>query len=129
MMRWLLLMLLILPALEIGVFIWVGGLIGPWWVVGLILLSAAIGVTVARWQGMETWKKAREAMGYGRVPAEQILDGICIFVGGVFLFAPGFVTDTAGFLLVLPWTRQPLKRVLRTFINRIMNKSTIIYRR
>lgn len=61
-MRWLLLALLVLPAMEIGVFIWIGGIIGPWWVVGLILLTGIVGVTIARNQGVETWNRAQQSM-------------------------------------------------------------------
>ncbi|MBP2258565.1 FxsA family protein [Virgibacillus alimentarius] len=128
-MRWLLLILLILPALEIGVFIWAGGIIGPWWVVGLILLTGVVGVAIAKQQGTETLRRARITMSHGHAPTEQIMDGICIFIGGVFLFTPGFITDIVGFLLVLPWSRIPFKNNLRKFINRIINKNTIIYRR
>src|SRR5699024_10700229 len=120
-----LLTLLILPALEIGVFIWIGGIIGPWWVVGLILMTGIIGVTIAKQQGLETWKRAQVATGHGQVPAEQIMDGICIFIGGVFLLAPGLITDTVGFIFVLPLTRNPLKKILRKFVNRLVNKNTI----
>src|SRR5690625_7368207 len=111
-MRWLLLTLLILPALEIGVFIWIGGIIGPWWVVGLIFLSGVIGVTIANRQGVETWNKAQLSMRNRQVPTEQIMDGICIFVGGDFLLAPGFVSDRVGFTVDVPWTRGPLKNTL-----------------
>lgn len=128
-MRWLLLTLLILPALEIGVFIWIGGIIGPWWVVGLIFLSGVIGVTIAKRQGVETWNKAQLSMRNRQVPTEQIMDGICIFVGGVFLLAPGFISDTVGFTLVLPWTRGPFKKTLGKIINKMIKKNTIIYRR
>lgn len=128
-MRWLLLTLLILPALEIGVFIWIGGIIGPWWVIGLIFLSGIIGLTIAKRQGVETWNKARISMRNRQVPAEQIMDGICIFVGGVFLLAPGFISDTVGFTLVLPWTRRPFKRILGKIVNKMIRNNTIIYRR
>ncbi|WP_164668393.1 FxsA family protein [Virgibacillus doumboii] len=128
-MRWLLLALLVLPAMEIGVFIWIGGIIGPWWVVGLILFTGALGVTIARNQGLETWRRAQQSMNYGQVPAAEIVDGICIFVGAVFLFSPGFITDTAGFILVLPVTRGPFKLMLQRFIKDRINKGKIIYRR
>src|SRR5690625_1462191 len=95
-MRWLLLTLLILPALEIGVFIWIGGIIGPWWVVGLIFLSGVIGVTIAKRQGVETWNKAQLSMRNRQVPTEQIMDGICVFVGGVSLSAPRSISGPAG---------------------------------
>ncbi|PAV30399.1 membrane protein FxsA [Virgibacillus profundi] len=128
-MRWLLLILLVLSALEIGVFIWIGGLIGPWWVVLVIVLTGIIGMMLAKQQGMETWNRARLSMSNGQAPAEFIIDGICIFIGAVFLFTPGFITDTVGFLLIIPLTRKPFKKSIQKIAKQMMNKSTIIYRR
>ncbi|MFD1348442.1 FxsA family protein [Oceanobacillus caeni] len=128
-MRWLLLALFILPACEIGVFVWIGGKIGPWWVVLLILLTGIIGITIAKIQGTYTLQKARISINNGQVPTEQIMDGICILIGAVFLLSPGFITDTIGLLLVLPILRKPLKRVLYNLIKRKMNNGTFIFRR
>lgn len=128
-MRWLILALLIIPAMEIGIFLWAGGIVGPWWVVCIILLTGIVGVMIAKKQGAETWNRARLSMNSGQAPAEEIIDGICIFVGAVFLFTPGFITDTIGFLLVLPGTRNPFKNMIRAFIKNRLNKSTIIYRK
>lgn len=128
-MRWLLLALLIIPASEIGIFIWVGGAIGPWWVVAIIILTGIVGVAIAKKQGAETWNRARIAMNNRQVPAEEIIDGICIFVGAVFLFTPGFITDTVGFLLILPGTRNPFKILIGSFIKKRVNNATIIYRK
>ncbi|WP_085991711.1 FxsA family protein [Oceanobacillus senegalensis] len=128
-MRWLLLILFILPAMEIGVFLWIGGKIGPWWVVLLILLTGIIGISIARMQGMDTLNKAKVLMNKGQAPTEQLVDGICIFIGSVFLFAPGFITDTIGFFLVLPITRRPFKRIIAELIKKKMNNGTIIYRK
>lgn len=128
-MRWLLLAFLIIPALEIGVFVWVGGHVGPWWVVILILLSGIVGITLAKQQGYETWIKAQQYINNQQVPTEQIIDGICIFTGAVLLFAPGFITDIVGLILVLPYTRNPFKILLQRFIQRKIRKGTIIYRK
>ncbi|WP_404453521.1 FxsA family protein [Virgibacillus necropolis] len=128
-MRWLILALLIIPAMEIGVFIWAGGIIGPWWIVFLIMLTGIVGIMIAKKQGAETWNRAQLSMNNGHVPAEEIIDGICIFVGAVFLFTPGFITDTVGFLLVLPGTRNPFKHLIRAFIKNRLNNGTIIYRK
>lgn len=128
-MRWLLLALLIVPALEIGVFIKVGGMIGPWWVVTLILLSGVLGITLAKKEGAEVWTKARQSMNHGQAPTEQIIDGICIFIGAILLFAPGFVTDTIGLFLIIPWTRKPFKSFFRKWLMWKMSKGTIIYRK
>lgn len=128
-MRWLLLLFIILPALEIGVFIWVGGIIGPWWVVALILLTGFLGVYIAKLQGLETWRRARQAINAGNPPTEQIVDGICIFIGGVLLFSPGFITDIMGFSLVVPGTRNILKHFIVRGLKKMVGNNTVIYRR
>src|SRR5690625_5265332 len=128
-MRWLLLLFLILPALEIGVFIWVGDMIGPWWVVGLIIITGMLGIMIARQQGFEAWNRARQAIHLGQAPTEYIIDGICIFIGGVFLFAPGFITDIPGFTLVLPMTRGWFRYFIMRFIERAIDRNWVIFRR
>lgn len=128
-MRWLLLAFFIIPALEIGVFIWVGGIVGPWWVVMLILLSGIVGIALAKQQGYETWVKARQSINNHQVPTEQIIDSICILVGAVLLFAPGFITDIFGILLVLPLTRKPFKFAFLAWVQRKISQGRIIYRK
>ncbi|MBC5637480.1 membrane protein FxsA [Ornithinibacillus sp. BX22] len=128
-MRWLLLAFLIISAAEIGVLVWAGSLIGPWWVVVIILLTGFIGVSLAKREGLETWKRAQYSMQYGQVPAKELLDGICILIGGVFLFSPGFITDIAGFILVLPQTRRYFKLMLGRLIKKLIDSKTIIINR
>ncbi|SFD60471.1 UPF0716 protein FxsA [Lentibacillus persicus] len=128
-MRWLLLALIVLPAIEIGVFIWAGGFIGPWWVVALIIFTGVAGVSFARKEGLQAWKRAQDAINNGQPPGWALMDGICIFIGGVLLFAPGFITDIVGFILVLPFTRTPFKRMIEKFLRKRADRNMIIYRR
>lgn len=128
-MQWLLLAFIVIPAVEIGVFIWAGGIMGPLWIIGLIILTGLGGVAFARKEGFEAWRRAQNAMNNGQPPGGALVDGLCILVGGVLLFAPGFVTDIVGFILVLPFTRGPFKKMLETFLRNRANKNTIIYRR
>ncbi|MCJ0931729.1 FxsA family protein [Virgibacillus halodenitrificans] len=128
-MRWLMLTLLVLAALEIGVFIWIGGLIGPWWVVLLIILTGIIGITLAKQQGIETWNRAQLSISNGQMPTAYIMDGICIFTGAVFLFTPGFITDAVGFLLVLPYTRGMFRDSIQKLLKRLVENKTIIYKK
>jgi UPF0716 protein FxsA len=128
-MRWLLLAFLMLSAAEIGLFVWAGNLIGPWWVVAIIVLTGFIGVTLAKKEGVETWNRAQQSMHHGQVPTQEILDGICILIGGVFLFAPGFITDVTGFILVLPQSRKFVKGILGSFLKKLMDNNTFIIRR
>lgn len=115
--------------MEIGIFIWIGGLIGPWWVVLIIVMTGVLGIMIAKKQGIETWNRAQVSMRNGQAPTEEITDGICIFVGAVFLFTPGFITDLVGFMLVLPTTRNLFKYSILKLIRRIMSKGTIVYRK
>ncbi|MGP4075723.1 FxsA family protein [Halobacillus sp. K22] len=130
MFRWLLLFILIVPALEIGLLIWAGNWIGPWWVILLIILTGVIGAWLAKQQGLETIRNFQDSMSSGRMPQDTLLDGACILVGGAVLLTPGFITDTIGFLLLIPPTRAPIKRFIKKIITKMMDKGTVtIYRR
>src|SRR5699024_3741898 len=128
-MRFIILALLIVPALEIGVFIWAGSIIGPWWVVGLILLTGLIGIAIATQQGMEAWFRARQAINMGQPPAGEIVDGSGILTGALLLLTRGYFTDIVGCILLLPLTRVATGRFLRRFFSKMMQNGFIIYRR
>lgn len=128
-MRWVIITLLVIPILEITVFVWAGGTFGAWWVIGLILLTGIIGLALAKQQGIETWRRAKQSFHTGHYPTEQIIDGICILLGGILLITPGFITDAIGFMLVLPWPRQIFKAYIEKLIRYMLSKGTIIYRR
>ncbi|MBM7572885.1 FxsA family protein [Aquibacillus albus] len=125
MFRWILLFVLVVPALEIGIFIWAGGKVGPWWVIFLIILTGVVGAWLARKQGMETLFKARQSIATGQLPHTEIFDGVCILVGAAFLLTPGFITDAIGFCLLLPSTRRPIKRWMQKTLKIMMDKGTV----
>ncbi|MFC0522352.1 FxsA family protein [Pontibacillus salicampi] len=130
MFRWLLLFILIVPALEIGVLVWAGNWIGPWWVILLIIATGILGAFLAKQQGLETLRKAQDNMRMGILPQEEIFDGICILIGAVVLLTPGFITDAIGFTLLLPYSRQPIKRGLQKVVKRMMESGRItVFRR
>jgi len=98
-------------------------------VVILIIFTGIVGAALVKHQGMETWKSAQLAIYNHEVPRNQIIDGICIILGGISLLTPGFVTDFLGFLLVLPWTRRPFKRLIGFIMMKKIAKGKIVYRR
>jgi|SRR5699024_8184354 len=120
---------IIVPAIEIGVFIWTGSALGILPVILLIILTGVVGAMLMKQQGIETWRKAQLAMYNHEVPHREILDGILIIAGGILLITPGFVTDTIGFLLVLPWTRPPFRHLLSHFLAKQVEKGVFIFRR
>jgi UPF0716 protein FxsA len=110
----LLLAFIIVPIVEIGVFIEVGGALGLGPTLVIVVCTALAGTALLRFQGLATWKRAREAMERGEPPVDEVFDGVCLLVAGAFLLTPGFVTDAAGLLLFVP----ALRRILRGIILR-----------
>jgi UPF0716 protein FxsA len=102
------------PLIEIGVFIQVGGFVGLWPTLGLVVLTAVLGTWQLRAQGLATLDRARRQIDQGILPAHELFDGLCLLVAGALLLTPGFVTDAVGFLLFLP----PVRGALRQFLAR-----------
>ncbi|MCC5801283.1 FxsA family protein [Rossellomorea vietnamensis] len=128
-MRYMLLLLIIIPALEIGLLVLSGQAIGLVPTVLLIITTGILGAYLAKKQGIETIRKAQRDMQYGQMPGEAIMDGLCILVGGIVLLTPGFITDALGFLLLLPATRRMFKPFFYRLFKRLINKgNVIIYR-
>lgn len=112
-MKKLFLLFMILPILEIILYIQMGKYIGVVPTLLMILGTGIAGVFLARQQGFITMVRAREELRYGRVPGSELLDGLLIFTGAIFLLTPGLITDLTGFVLLLPSTRKIVRRVLK----------------
>ena len=104
----LLILFVVIPILEIAAFIQVGSLIGLLPTLGGILLTAVIGAFLVRQQGLQTLREAQQASAQGDLPVGPLFHGLFILMAGLLLLTPGFVTDTVGFLLLVP----PLRRVI-----------------
>lgn len=122
------LLIILIPALEIGLFILSGKMIGTIPTVLLIILTGVLGAWLAKKQGLEVLRNAQQQMQYGQIPGAAILDGLCILIGGLMLLMPGFITDIAGLFLLIPFTRNKIKPLLQPVIRKIMdrNRFTII---
>jgi UPF0716 protein FxsA len=106
---WLFLLLFIgAPLVELYFLIQVGAVIGALPTIALSILTAVLGATLVRMQGLAVLMRVRQAMDRGETPALALLDGAVLLVCGFLLLLPGFVTDIAGFLLLIP----PLRRAL-----------------
>lgn len=97
---------IVMPIVEMVVLIKVGGMIGALNTVGLVLLTAVIGAALLRQQGLSTLLRANQRLNSGELPAREVAEGLILAVGGALLLTPGFVTDTIGFLCLLPGSRQ-----------------------
>ena len=106
------------PLLEIAVFIQVGGAIGLWPTLGLVVLTAILGTWQLRSQGLATLNRARTQIDEGALPTRELFDGACLLVAGALLLTPGFVTDSVGFALFL----TPVRNALRDLLARHMKE-------
>ncbi|TVQ35923.1 MAG: FxsA family protein [Geminicoccaceae bacterium] len=101
---------IVVPLIEVALFIQIGGWIGLWPTLLAILLTALVGSVVIRAQGVEVATKARARMDQGVMPLEEGFTGLCLVVAGFLLITPGFFTDAMGAVLLLPPVRHLLYR-------------------
>ncbi|MFT4725533.1 MAG: UPF0716 protein FxsA [Granulosicoccus sp.] len=101
-----LILFIAMPIIEIAVLLRVGDSLGWLLTLGIVVFTAVLGAAMLRQQGLATLNKARQRMSSGEMPAEQLLEGMLLVIGGVLLLTPGFVTDAFGFACLVPWTRQ-----------------------
>lgn len=101
-----------IPLLELYLIIKVGGIIGAFWTVVLVVLTAVIGVSLLRLQGFRTLQRAQRNLAQGQLPAMEMLEGLFLAIAGVLLLTPGFLTDSIGFLFLMPASRQAIIRWL-----------------
>jgi UPF0716 protein FxsA len=114
----LLLAFVAVPIAEIFVIIKVGQAIGALWTILLLIADSVIGARLVAWQGRNAWSRFQQAVAAGRVPHNEILDGVLIVLGGAFLLTPGFITDVLGVVLLLPPTRALVRRAVAHSIRR-----------
>ena len=110
--RIVLLSVLALPLIEIALFILIGQAIGLLPTLFGIVLTGIIGAMVLRWQGVAAVRELQARMQRGEMPARQMGDTMLIGLGGLLLLLPGYFTDLVGLLLLLPWTRELIYRLL-----------------
>ena len=100
------------PLAEIAVFIQAGELIGLWWTIATVIVTAVIGTTLVRAQGLAAWGRTQAAMRENRLPVDEVFTGLCLLVAGALLLTPGFLTDSLGFILLIP----PLRKAVGLFL-------------
>jgi UPF0716 protein FxsA len=110
------LLFLLTPLVEIAVFIKVGGLIGLWPTLGVVIFTAVLGAALWRAQGLSTWAKARASLDRGELPVREVTDGAFLLVAGALLLTPGLVTDSIGFLLLVPPIRRWLAKIILRYL-------------
>ena len=114
-MNTVLITIILVPIIEIYLFIKIGGQIGAFNTISLIFITAVIGIIYARYEGLNTLKSGFSQLVKNELPAYEIISGAAIAFAALLLIIPGFATDVLGFLLIFPFTR---KIMFGKFINK-----------
>jgi UPF0716 protein FxsA len=103
---------LIVPFVEIYVLLQVGGLIGAFPTILLVVFTAVLGAWLLRRQGFATWQRFQSALAQGEIPAYEMIEGPILLVGGALLLTPGFFTDMLGFACLIPTLRRKIAQYI-----------------
>jgi UPF0716 protein FxsA len=114
-----------LPLLELYILIKIGSYLGAFLTIALIIFTALLGLLLARFEGLRTWHQIRHSLSQGIVPAEEMLDSVLIFAGGVLFVIPGVITDFVALVLLIPFTRTIFKRWLRRRFDRMVERGNV----
>ena len=119
-MKLVLLSVILIPVIEIYLFIKIGSQIGAFNTISLIFITAIVGVYYAKYEGLNTFKSGFAQLLKNEIPAYELISGAAIALAALLLIIPGFATDFIGFLLIFPVTR---KIILNKFSNKINKKN------
>ncbi len=124
----LMLLFTVVPLIELAFLIKLGQYIGTGYTIMIVLLTGIAGAYLAKSQGMEVLRQMQFDMQEGRLPGNHLIDGLCIFVGGAMLLTPGLITDTLGFMLVIPITRVIIREWLKNRLRSMIDSGQVIFR-
>ena len=126
-MNTVLLAVILIPIVEIYLFIKIGSQIGAFTTIFLVFFTAVVGVYYARYEGINTLRSGMTQIIKNQIPAHELISGAAIAFAAILLIIPGFATDLIGFLLIIPITRRLiLGRLNRKFENKDTKKSNFI---
>lgn len=114
----------VVPLIELALLIPLGQLIGLWPTIGLVIATGLLGAVLGKLEGLRAWHAVQQDLRQGNIPADSLLDGLAVFVAGVFLITPGVLTDLVGLLLLIPALRRPLKNAIRSRFKSALESGT-----
>ena len=100
------LIILLVPIIEIYLFIKIGSQIGAFNTISLIFITAIVGIYYAKYEGLNTLKSAIKQIVQNEIPIYEIISGAALAFAALLMILPGFLTDIIGLLIIFPWTRQ-----------------------
>ncbi|PHS33644.1 MAG: FxsA protein [Alkaliphilus sp.] len=124
----LILLFTVIPVVELALLLEVNKHIGFNYTILIVIVTGVVGSYLARSQGRGILNNIKFAMSQGEMPGDELINGLCVIVGGAFLITPGLITDFAGFILVIPHTRMLLKLYIRNKMKDMINRGSFVVR-
>lgn len=121
----LILLFTITPIIELILLLELSKLTSVWTTVAIVLVTGIVGAYLAKNQGRLILAKVKIELNEGRMPGDQLINGLCVLVGGALLLTPGIITDIIGFSLVIPGTREIFKRVIKKILSKRLRDGSI----
>ena len=107
---------ILIPIIEISLFIEIGSIIGSFYTIILIFVTAVVGIFFVRQQGMSTFQKLAYQLQSLETPVQTMFEGLVILISGILLITPGFFTDALGFLGLIPFSRIIFIKLVASYI-------------
>ncbi len=121
----LILLFTIVPLVELAILFKLNAYIGFFSTIGIVIFTGILGAYLAKSQGKEILFRIRHEMQDGRLPGDQLINGLCVLVGGAMLLTPGILTDMSGFILVIPVTREFVKGFVKDKLQRMVDEGKV----
>lgn len=109
---------LIIPLIEIYLLIKIGGIIGAFYTILIILITASLGAYLTKSQGFRVLRQIQDATQQGYMPGNELLHGLFVLIGGFALLTPGFLSDTIGFSMLIPQTREIYVKIAKEILKK-----------
>lgn len=121
----------VIPIVELGILLRLNDYIGLPYTLLIVLVTGIVGAALAKSEGREIIKRIKFEGSQGRMPGDELINGLCVLIGGAFLLTPGLLTDIAGFSLVIPVTRFAIKSFIKKQLKQMIEEGTfkIYYRK
>ena len=126
MLGYLILLFTVVPLIELALLIKIGQYIGVGNTIAIVILTGITGAYLAKMQGLITLRRIQEDVNQGIMPADRLFDGVLILCSGILLLTPGLLTDIAGFMGLIPLTRNLFKRWLKGKAEDIIHQGKVI---
>jgi UPF0716 protein FxsA len=121
----LLLLFIIVPIVEVYILFQVVKVTNWWLTIALVIFTGVAGAYLAKREGREILRKISQDLSQGILPGEELINGLCVIIGGALLLTPGVVTDITGLTLIFPLTRSFYNRYFRSMLGRMINNGSV----